>query len=240
MAQLTWDAVAERISAGAAAILPIGAGAKEHGLHLPMNTDLIQAEWAADVIATEFDALIWPVLTYGYYPAFVRYAGSLSLSEATFRSVLADLIGGLQAQKVRKILVVNTGISTIPPAEAVVKAVVPSGQAHHLRLYDGPRLRSTRKELSEQSYGSHADEMETSSMLALAPQLVRMQRAQASPDKGPFPGPLEPDDASSPAYSPSGSYGDPTLATPEKGERLIAAMRLDMIDMARDALQPGS
>jgi creatinine amidohydrolase len=41
--QLSWDAVAQRIERGAAAILPIGAAAKEHGFHLPLNTDRIQA-----------------------------------------------------------------------------------------------------------------------------------------------------------------------------------------------------
>ena len=41
---MTWDAVARRIDNGAAAILPVGAAAKQHGLHLPLNTDRIQAE----------------------------------------------------------------------------------------------------------------------------------------------------------------------------------------------------
>ena len=47
---LTWDEVARRIAAGAAAILPIGAAAKQHGFHLPLNTDRIQAEWFAEPV----------------------------------------------------------------------------------------------------------------------------------------------------------------------------------------------
>jgi Creatinine amidohydrolase len=62
---LTWDEVNRRIASGTAAILPIGAGAKEHGFHLPMNTDRIQAEWFATQIAGRFNALIWPTVTYG-------------------------------------------------------------------------------------------------------------------------------------------------------------------------------
>lgn len=42
---MKWDEVARRLEAGAAAILPIGAGAKQHGLHLPLDTDRIQAEY---------------------------------------------------------------------------------------------------------------------------------------------------------------------------------------------------
>ena len=77
---LTWDEVSRRIAQGAAAILPIGAASKQHGFHLPMNTDRVQAEWLATQIAARIDALIWPTLAYGYYPAFVEYAGSASLS----------------------------------------------------------------------------------------------------------------------------------------------------------------
>ena len=45
VSRLTWKNVSARLAAGAAAILPIGAGAKQHGVHLPMATDQIQAEW---------------------------------------------------------------------------------------------------------------------------------------------------------------------------------------------------
>jgi len=82
--QLTWDGVARRIERGAAAILPIGAAAKEHGFHLPLNTDRIQAEWLAAQLAERIDALILPTVTYGHYPAFVAYAGSVSLSASAF------------------------------------------------------------------------------------------------------------------------------------------------------------
>ena len=81
---MIWDAVGDRLEAGAAALLPIGAGAKEHGLHLPMNTDQQQAEWLAARIAERFDVLVWPTLSYGHYPAFVNYAGSCSLEAETF------------------------------------------------------------------------------------------------------------------------------------------------------------
>ncbi len=64
--RLTWDEIAQRVGAGAVAILPIGAAAKEHGFHLPMNTDRIQAEWLAAKMADRFDALIWPTVSYGH------------------------------------------------------------------------------------------------------------------------------------------------------------------------------
>jgi creatinine amidohydrolase len=42
---LTWDQVRDRLAGGAAAILPIGAGSKQHGLHLPMATDQVFAAY---------------------------------------------------------------------------------------------------------------------------------------------------------------------------------------------------
>src|ERR1700730_1452324 len=76
--RLTWDDVGRRIAGGSAAILPIGAAAKQHGFHLPLNADRIQAEYFAARLTERVDALVWPTVTYGYYPAFVEYAGSSS------------------------------------------------------------------------------------------------------------------------------------------------------------------
>jgi creatinine amidohydrolase len=221
---MTWDEVARHIGNGAAAILPVGAAAKEHGFHLPLNTDRVQAEWLAGKLAERFDALIWPTLSYGYYPAFVAYAGSASLSAATFETTVHEITTGILASGCQKLFVLNTGISTLAPVERAL-ARLDGGKALHLRIHEGPRYRQAAERLAEQSHGSHADELETSLMLALAPQLVDMSRAEPSPAIGfEAPGPLTPLDVNSPNYSRSGSYGDPTLATSAKGEILLAAM----------------
>src|SRR5437762_6245178 len=93
--RMIWSEVVRRIDEGAAAILPIGAAAKQHGLHLPLNTDRIQAEWLSARLAEHIDALVWPTLAYGHYPAFVEYAGSTSLSDATFEAVVAEIASGI-------------------------------------------------------------------------------------------------------------------------------------------------
>jgi creatinine amidohydrolase len=226
--RMTWDEVARHVANGAAAILPIGAAAKEHGFHLPLNTDRIQAEWLASQLAERFDALIWPTLAYGYYPAFVAYAGSSSLSAATFEDVVHEIASGILDHGCRKLFVLNTGISTLAPVDRAL-ARLDAGKVMHLRIHEGPRYRQAAERLAEQSHGSHADELETSLMLALAPDLVDMARAEPSPAIGhETPGPLTPLDLNSPNYSRSGSYGDPTLATSAKGEILLAAMLDDL------------
>ncbi len=233
---LSWDQVDARIANGAAAILPVGAGAKEHGFHLPMNTDRIQAEELAGRIADHVDALVWPVVTYGYYPAFTEYAGSCTLSAGTFESVIVELVDALLSYGCKAAFVLDTGISTIVPVERALSRTNGS-KIVHLKVHDGPRYKLAAQRTAQQIYGSHADELETSIMLALAPHLVDMHRAEASPEiSRDVPGPLTPSDSASPNYSRSGSYGDPTLATRAKGEILLAAMTEDLVEQARNAL----
>ena len=95
VAALRWDEIKDRLARGAAAILPIGAGAKQHGLHMPMSTDQVFAAYFSKALAKRIDALIWPTLTYGFYPAFVAYAGSVSLSGATFQATVTEIADAL-------------------------------------------------------------------------------------------------------------------------------------------------
>jgi creatinine amidohydrolase len=226
--RLTWDEVRRRIQDGAPAILPIGAATKQHGFHLPLNTDRLQAEWLAARIAEPADALIWPTLTYGHYPAFVEYAGSSNLSASTFEALVREIAVEILRGECRKLFVLNTGISTLAPVDRAL-ARLDGNRVMHLWIHGGPRYPRVAKELAQQGHGTHADELETSLMLALAPQLVDMARAEASPVVAQdTPGPLTPSEPNSPNYSRSGSYGDPTLATSAKGEMLLAAMLDDL------------
>src|SRR6266700_4999868 len=101
---MVWDEAARHIAGGAAAILPIGAAAKQHGFHLPLNTDRIQAEWLSARLAERFDALIWPTLSYGHYPAFTEYAGSSSLSLPTFEAVVHEIAASVLDGGCRKLV----------------------------------------------------------------------------------------------------------------------------------------
>ena len=231
---MRWDDVARRIAAGAAAILPIGAGAKQHGLHLPLGTDRIQAERLAARLAGRIDALIWPTLTYGHYPAFVDYAGSINLSAATFENVVSEIASEILHHGCRALFVLDTGVSTRAPVE---RALARLENARHLKIHEGPRYRRAAAAHARQGHGSHADELETSLMLAIAPEIVEMVRAEASPSIAQaVPGRLTPTDKTSPNYSRSGSYGDPTLATFEKGNTLLAAMLDDLAEQATSFL----
>jgi creatinine amidohydrolase len=234
VADLTWDQVKERLGKGAAAILPIGAGSKQHGLHMTMATDQVFADYFARVLAGRIDALIWPVLSYGAYPAFVAYAGSVSLSNQTFQAVVTEIADALLGFGAWRVIILDTGLSTIAPVELAINACRNPSRIRHVKVFAGPRFKETARALKQQPYGTHADEIETSLMLAIAPELVDMARAKAMPfsPTGPARGPLSPTDPSAPNYAPSGSFGDPTLASADKGSRVLAAILEDMIEAA--------
>lgn len=238
VADLTWDEVSLRLAGHAAAILPVGAASKEHGLHLPMNTDSLQAEWLADKLATNINALYWPALTYGYYPAFVNYAGSISLSARLFEALMTEIVSELLRFGPSIVFILDTGISTIPVIERALADFGPYAPVHHLRIHDGARYRQARRTILDQDWGGHADEAETSRMLALWPERVALSRALASPRSAQAaPGPLVQADPQAPGFSASGSIGDPTRATRAKGESLLAAMLDDIVEAAKAALQ---
>jgi creatinine amidohydrolase len=184
---------------------------------MPMSTDQVFAAYFSKALAERIDALIWPTLTYGFYPAFVAYAGSVSLSGATFQAAVTEIANALIGFGARRILILDTGLSTIAPVDAAIIAARAPSRIRHLKVFAGPRFEATVRALQRQPYGSHADEMETSLMLAIAPELVDMTRAQPMPfsPNGASPGALSPDDPSAPNYAPNGSFGDPTLRLPK-------------------------
>lgn len=237
VADLTWDAVADRLADGAAAILPIGAGSKQHGLHLPLGTDAVQAGAYAVEAARQSGGLIWPTLNYGAYPSFTAYAGSVSLTPATVERLVREIVDDLLRQTRAFVLVIDTGLSTVAPVARALASCAEPARAWHWAVYQGAEFQRARHAVQTQAYGSHADEIETSLMLALAPDRVVMARAAASPSAADVdaPGRLEPGDPTTPLYAPSGSWGDPTRATVETGEQLLAAIYRDLAGMLQRA-----
>jgi creatinine amidohydrolase len=164
----------------------------------------------------------------------VAYAGSISLNDETFTALVTEIADAIIDCGAKSLFIIDTGVTTIAPVDAAIHASRHHSHVRHITVFRGPRFLTTAHSLMQQPYGSHADEIETSLMLVIAPQLVDMTRARASPFSaaGPAPGPLSPDAQRSPNYSPSGSYGDPTLASVDKGTRLLAAILEDLREEA--------
>ena len=187
-------------------MIPLGARTKEHGPHLPLNNDWVMAEYLAKRVAAEAPVAVMPTLQYGYYPSFLEYPGCVSLA----------------GYSVRKFYVLNTGVSTARALGPVSEALKERGI--EMRFTDIIASGAGAEEgVSEQEGGTHADEMETSMMLYIKPEIVDMSKAVKDYDPSGGRGLTRDPDNIGPKYSPTGIFGDPTLATVEKGSVAVEA-----------------
>jgi creatinine amidohydrolase len=232
---LRWPEVAEAFASGIPVILPIGAAAKEHGHHLPMKTDWLLARALSEGIAARLPVLIAPIVPFGYYPVFRAYPGSQHLSADTFVRLLTELLEGFIDQGARRIAIVNTGVSTEGPVGLAARGIL-ERRGIKIGVADIRRLGRGADHLLQQKFGSHADERETSVMLAIAPELVRMDRARADYGReSPAavfvpPTTMQSTDPSAADYSATGAFGDPTLASTTKGQLILSAMIEDLVE----------
>lgn len=216
---LTWVEAEKALGPDTVIVLPIGAASKEHGPHLKLKNDFLLAEYLKNRLLGEADVLIAPTINYHYYPAFVDYPGSTHLRLETARDLVVDICRSLSHYGPKRFYALNTGVSTTkalgPAAEILAKEGI---LLHYTKL--GQALGPIKKNLLKQEGGSHADEGETSMMLYIAPNTVDMKKAvkDYQPDQ---PGGLTRDPAKPGVYSATGIWGDPTLATREKGAALM-------------------
>lgn len=219
---MSWDQVAALEKSTQVIIIPLGAAAKEHGLHLPLNNDYIMANYLRDRVLAKLDhALALPTINYNYYPSFLEYPGSTSINQQVAEGLIVDICRSLAQQGFKKFYVLNTGFSTIKPLEAAKQALL----AEHITMdyliptdfFASPAI----KKIEQQKRGTHADEIETSMMLYIAPDIVHMEKAVK--DDNPGSPPLTRNSNGIGVYSPTGARGDPTLATREKGKMITEA-----------------
>ena len=92
---LNWVEAERWFTANPVIVMPLGAAAKEHGPHLPLNNDAIIAGWLAEQVRQLRPVVIAPLINASFYPAFVEYPGSISLRPETARDVIVDICNSL-------------------------------------------------------------------------------------------------------------------------------------------------
>ncbi len=232
LGDLSWPEAEVRLAESPLVIIPFGAGAKEHGAHLPMNADQVVMDYLLDRAIESADVIVVPPILHGWFPAFRDFPGTEVTDPVVFQDYVFQIGMSLAGHNANRLVFLNTGISkatglpiSIAAREIRVQTGVPT-----LVVSWGDLETEEMELLAEQREGGHADEIETSISLYLQPQLVHMDRAvqdygdRAPKDfKGYAPGLLS-RDPNDPAYSASGIYGDATLATAEKGKQALEIM----------------
>ena len=83
---LTWVEAEKALKSYDVVLIALGARSKEHGPHLPLDTDFIMAEYLRDQVIKQVSVAVLPTIEYGYYPAFLEYPGSISIGRETFKN----------------------------------------------------------------------------------------------------------------------------------------------------------
>ena len=199
------------------AIIPVGS-LEQHGAHLPVSTDSLIAEYVARLLAEKIGAFVLPVISYGvsfeHKPMF-----NVSLRNSTLSTMLCDTCISLAENRIREIIILNghhgnTGAIQYIPQEIQRKIPTTDVNIHTLHYWQmiTPEF-------------DHAGEVETSLVLAIAPELVHMDRARPnskdlSKSKAAYSS-LTNAPGSFPKITGNGVWGDPMRATASKGDKLI-------------------
>ena len=207
------------------AIIPVGS-LEQHGAHLPVSTDSLIAEYIARLLAEKIGAFVLPVISYGvsfeHKPMF-----NVSIHHSTLSTMLCDTCISLAENKIREIIILNghhgnTGAIQYIPQEVQSKIPAIDVNIHILHYWQMMK-----------SDFDHAGEVETSLVLAIAPELVHMDRARPnskslSKSRAAYSS-LTNTPGSFPKITGNGVWGDPMRATASKGDKLIKEIIANLI-----------
>lgn len=217
----SWPEVEAAVKSGVVAVLSVGA-VEQHGAHLPLLTDTVLASGVARRVAEGLPGLLLPPIAYGDAWNNEGFAGTLSISPETLRATIEDIGRGLSRIGAKGLVVINGHFGNREPIALAARGLVTELTLPVLHL-DYPKLEAFAAEICETEPAGpgfyHADEVETSMMLALAPDTVKMDRA--APEYPVFPETFGVEPMQLSSFNHSGVFGDPRAATAAKGEALI-------------------
>ena len=225
------------------AVLPVAA-TEQHGPHLPLSVDSVLADGIVDAslphLAPELSVLFLPTQAVGLSPEHARFPGTLTLQTETVLRLWTDIGESVAAAGVRKLLLFNSHGGQVSVLDLVARdlrarlnLLVYSCSWFNLPLHDaqGQDLNALFS-AEEHRFGIHGGEIETSMMLALAPQRVQMDQArhfastaQARAQQFPILGNGRSAKLGwqTQDYNLTGAVGHAAAATAAKGEALVQA-----------------
>ena len=208
------DDIAKVLAVDPRLIVPIGT-CEQHGPHMPLGCDTIIVERLADDLSAEFGVLRAPTMEYGVNVVTERlFAGNASLRRKTLHRALNDLIDTWESSGVSEFILL-TAHEHDPHLEAISTIITRGARVRVVDIF-GMKFGDL---LEGQTEPMHGDEVDTSLMLHIAPELVDMELAQEYM--------MSRDELRRyrrgwlriPEVSP-GSIGRPRLATADKGRLL--------------------
>ena len=252
---MTWPEVAALREATDVVLFPV-AQVAQHGPHLPLNTDVIQAVEACRrtvlrLAAEGIPVALAPALPFGHSPTHYAFPGYISLDPDTLSFVVRDIVGSLAKQGFRRFVIFNVGGGNWGGLENAVFYVHErlGVDVYLLGWFEmapvwAPFLTTHHPDRGE--HDGHAGELETSCVLAAAPHLVVSNAVEryhspryAEMDRLPFANMNMNERARAVGcwnmaeISHSGMWGDATAASAEKGNQIFDAVADALADHIR-------
>jgi len=212
-----WTEVTRHAGADAVLLVPLGS-TEQHGPHLPVTTDTDIATALAEHAAGQDDRLIVaPPLPYGSSGEHQGFAGTLSIGLEATELMLVELGRSASLDFGRVVVVSAHGGNAVAVARAVARL---AGEGHPVVAWS-PRWEGD----------AHAGRTETSLMLAIAPERVRIEAAEAG-DRRPLAELLPHlQRGGMRSVSANGVLGDPAGATADEGRRLLAGAVAELLGL---------
>jgi creatinine amidohydrolase len=223
-----------RLTKNPLVIVPVGA-LEAHGPHLPLGADQLQAEATARELAERVDALVAPTIPYGSAPGARRFAGTVSLTMSQLEGHVLGVLGELARMGVRRILVLSGHaerghMAALREAADETMRTHPSVRVVVLSDYDFVyELRGKESPATD----GHAGLLETSRVMAIAPDTVGNARPSVELRRSPFlPGPA------TETEWPESVMGDTAPASAELGRKIQAHVVDRLVETVRALLAP--
>jgi creatinine amidohydrolase len=224
--RMTWAEVKEEIQKGRdTVVVPFGS-TEQHGRHMPLGTDAVLGDVIGWGLAERLGAFLAPTVRFGCSEHHLAFTGTISLGEQTFRSIVTDVVASLSVHGFRRLVLLPTHGGNFKPLAKAVARIEPAKGVRILAFTDLEGLVNAAVESSKAfgvdaaKSGAHSGEWETSLMLALKPELVKMDWAAEG-----FVGELS--EIMSKVFDgiqyldPNGVLGDPRPATAEAGKKYL-------------------
>jgi creatinine amidohydrolase/Fe(II)-dependent formamide hydrolase-like protein len=227
LGELTWVEAKQRFSDIDVALLPVGS-TEQHGPHLPLDTDAFDAAYLAQAVSKAMNKpqpIVLPVVSYGVSYHHMGFSGTISLSNETLSRLVYEIGMSVVRHGIRKLVIIN-GHGGNSPALQNAAQMINRDARIFVCVDTGETSDVDVNKIIETPNDAHAGELETSTALAARPELVYMNRAKKSVPR--FSSRYLNFSTSrsvewytqTEKISRNGVLGDPTKATPEKGEKL--------------------
>lgn len=229
MENMTMEEFAAGLAVCKTAYIPFGS-VEEHGSHLPLSTDTIEAYEVGKRASERIPLFVAPPVHYGSCRSTSRHPGTVSISTATLKALLKDIVRSLRSHGLRNFVVLTGhagGSHRMALQDAGEELILEFSDINMAVVTEYELAKDAGAGLIETRGDAHAGEIETSRIMHSHPHLVKGSAAAEYPS---FPTGILVRDKRS--FWPGGVWGDPTKASAEKGkliESLVAEKVVELV-----------